>query len=38
MILPDMDTYKVTIRMFLEFGLVEKFNIPYQVLLTVFQL
>ena len=31
MILPDQDTYKVTIRMFLEFGLVQKFNIPYQV-------
>ena len=31
MILPDQDTYKVTIRMFMEFGLVQKFNIPYQV-------
>ena len=29
--LPDDDTYKVTIRMFLEFGLVHQFHIPYKV-------
>ena len=32
MTLPDEDTYKVTIRMFLEFGLVQQYNIPYKVL------
>ena len=32
MTLPDEDTYKVTIRMFMEFGLVQQYNIPYKVL------
>ena len=31
MTLPDYDTYKATLRMFLEFGLVQQFNIPYKV-------
>ena len=29
--LPDYDTYKATVRMFMEFGLVKQFNIPYKV-------
>ena len=27
----DEDTYKVTIRMFMEFGLIQQFQIPYRV-------
>ena len=27
----DMDTFKVTIRMFMEFGLINQFQIPYKV-------
>ena len=27
----DEDTYKVTIRMFMEFGLISQFQIPYRV-------
>lgn len=32
MTIEEEDTFKVTVRMFLEFGLVQQFNIPYKVL------
>ena len=29
--LSDLDTFRVTIRMFMEFGLIQQFQIPYRV-------